>query len=147
MLRWVERWVHVGSHVRFAPREQTCAAQRASLILCLGAPLFARLSGSDLNVAFDLVHFVHGERLDCGAVDHGSGGDVEPGAVALAHDRRPCEKASGSQYFHPPQPDLRQVDGDSRRALANGYVRTAVTGRKLATAISAITMKVANVAP
>ena len=39
------------------------------------------------------------------------------------------------------------VDGDSRRALANSYIRTAVTGRKLVTAISAITMKVANVAP
>ena len=31
------------------------------------------------------------------AVDHGAGGDVEPGAVALAHDRRPGEQPAGER--------------------------------------------------
>jgi hypothetical protein len=48
-------------------------------------------------LAFGLLHLVDVECLGRWAVDHGSGGDVEPGAVALAHDRRPCEQASGER--------------------------------------------------
>ena len=53
--------------------------------------------GSDLDLAFDLLHLVHVECSGRRAVDHRSGGDVEPGAVALAHDRRACEQAAGER--------------------------------------------------
>ena len=35
--------------------------------------------------------------LIAGPFDHGSGDDVEPGAVALAHDRPAYEQASGER--------------------------------------------------
>ena len=41
--------------------------------------------------------FVHVEWMGRRAVDHGAAGDVEPGAVALAHDRRLREQASGER--------------------------------------------------
>ena len=41
--------------------------------------------------SFDLVHLVDVECVGRRAVDHCSGGDVEPGAVTLAHDRCPRE--------------------------------------------------------
>jgi hypothetical protein len=64
--------------------------------------------------------------------------------IVLAKDRK-SEGLSLDISIH--RSRISPVDGDARRALANGYIRTAVTGRKLATAISVITTKVANVAP
>ena len=49
------------------------------------------------NTAFNLLYLVHFECLGRRAVDHRSGGDVEAGAVALTHNRRPCEQASGER--------------------------------------------------
>jgi hypothetical protein len=57
-----------------------------------------RRGESDLNAAFDLLHLVHVECLGCRAVDYGSGEDVEPRAVALAHDRRPREQPPESGH-------------------------------------------------
>ena len=41
------------------------------------------------------MHLVRVERPRRRAVDHGSGENVEPGTVTLAHDHGPCEQASG----------------------------------------------------
>src|SRR5262245_17785265 len=49
----------------------------------------------DPNDAFDLLHRVHLECRRRWAVDHRSGGDLKPGAVALAHDRRATEQTAG----------------------------------------------------
>src|ERR1700744_4317736 len=49
---------------------------------------------TELDVAVDLSHRVAIERFGRGTVEHRSGQDVKPGAVALAHERRPCQQAS-----------------------------------------------------
>src|SRR5262245_19857553 len=46
----------------------------------------ARRSDPDSNGAFDLLHFVHYERLGRGTGDHCTSGDIEAGAVALSTD-------------------------------------------------------------
>ena len=46
------------------------------------------------NGAIDFFHFVDSESFARRAVDHGTGGEVEPRAVALAHDRGPREQAA-----------------------------------------------------
>src|ERR1700761_7150719 len=54
-------------------------------------------SRPDLDAAVDLLRGVDLQRLGGRAVDHGAGGDVEPRAVALAHDRGAGEQASGER--------------------------------------------------
>jgi hypothetical protein len=51
----------------------------------------------DLDVAVDLVHEVAIERLVRRTVQYRAGGYVEPGAVALAHERRASERAAGQR--------------------------------------------------
>src|SRR5262249_40678851 len=55
------------------------------------------MSGPDFNAAFNLLHLVHVECLGRRTIDHRSGCDVEAGAVALAHDRCPCEPPTGER--------------------------------------------------
>jgi hypothetical protein len=50
-----------------------------------------------LDAALNLSDLVHLECLGRRAVDHGAGGDVEPGAVALAHDGRPRQQPAGER--------------------------------------------------
>src|SRR5450755_4256255 len=52
---------------------------------------------ADLDVAVDLPHLVGAERLGGGTAEYGTGGDVKPGAVALAHQGCPGEQASGER--------------------------------------------------
>jgi hypothetical protein len=51
----------------------------------------------DSDDAFHFLSVVYLESLGRRAVDYGSGGDVESGAMALAHDRRPCKQAAGKR--------------------------------------------------
>src|SRR5206468_8134027 len=52
----------------------------------------------DTDAAAGFLHVVHSERQGRRAADHGTGGDVELRAVALAHDRRPGEQSSGRPW-------------------------------------------------
>src|SRR4051795_12468029 len=63
------------------------------LVVEMGAPR----SGADLDVPVDLSNLVDVQWLGRGAVDHGARGDVEAGAVALAHERRSGEQPSGQR--------------------------------------------------
>src|SRR5262249_46547722 len=56
-------------------------------------------SRADLDVAVDLSNLVDLQGPDRRTVDHGSGGDVEAGPVALAHERRPGEQAAGERAY------------------------------------------------
>src|SRR4051794_17035523 len=59
-------------------------------LTCMAGPFgCGGRSGVDLEVAVGLLEQVAVQGLGRGAVEHGAGGDVEPGAVALAHERRP----------------------------------------------------------
>src|SRR5919112_77170 len=75
---------------------RVCSRCSRSTAVCSSA-VIGLSSHANSQVAVDLLDLVDVERFGRRTVDHGAARDVEPGAVALTHQRRRGEQTPGER--------------------------------------------------